>query len=71
MDCARAVNLKMLSQRIFNTVQNESKLIDLVNFSDKNRVYSSNFNATILKFSEKFYHQFSHFLIFVNIFPES
>ena len=29
-------------------------------FGDKNQVNSSNFNATILKFSEKFDHPFSH-----------
>ena len=35
------------------------------------RVKSSNFNATILKFSEKFDHPFSHVFIFCNMFPES
>ena len=33
---------------------------------DKNRVNSSSFNATILKFSEKFDHPFSHLSIFGN-----
>ena len=37
-----------------------------------NPIKSSNFNATILKFSEKFDHPFSHVLFkFGNIFPES
>ena len=40
-------------------------------FGQKNRVNSSNFNATILKFSEKFDHPFSHVFIFGNIFSES
>ena len=40
-------------------------------FSDKNRVNSSNFNATILKLSEKFDHSFSHVFIFGNVFLES
>ena len=31
----------------------------------------SNFNATILKFCEKFDHPFPHVFIFVNMFPES
>ena len=36
-----------------------------------NRVNSNNFNATILKFSEKFYYKFSHVFIFGTMFPES
>ena len=40
-------------------------------FVDKNRVNSSNLYATILKFSEKFDHPFSHVFIFRNMFPES
>ena len=36
-----------------------------------NLVNSSNFNATILKFSEKFDDLFSHVFIFVNMFTES
>ena len=36
-------------------------------FGDMNRVNSSNFNAMILKFSEKFYHLF----LFGNMFTES
>ena len=40
-------------------------------YGDKNRVNSSNFNATILKFSVKFDHPFSHVFIFGNMFPES
>ena len=36
-----------------------------------NPVNSSNFNATILKFSEKFDHTFSYVCMFGNIFPES
>ena len=55
------------SQRTSNTVQNLSKLAD----GDINRVNSSNFTATILQFSEKFYYQFSHVFIFVKVFPES
>ena len=39
-------------------------------FGDKNLVTSSNFNATILEFSEKFDLPFSHDFIFANIFPE-
>ena len=47
---------------------NNCKLID---FSDKNRANSSNFNSTILKFSEKFGHPFLYVFIFGNLFPES
>ena len=36
-----------------------------------NRVNSSNFNATILKYSEKFHYPFLHGFIFGNLFPES
>ena len=36
-----------------------------------NRVNCSNFNATILKFSEKYKDQFSHMYIFGNMFPDS
>ena len=36
---------------------------------DKNRVNSVNFKATILKFSEKFDHQFMHVFMFHNMFP--
>ena len=36
-----------------------------------NRVNSSNFNATILNFFEKFEHPFSHVFIFGNMLPES
>ena len=38
---------------------------------NKNRVNSSNFKATFLKFSKKFDHPFSNGFIFVNMFPES
>ena len=44
------------------------KVID--RFSDKNRVNSRNFNATIL-ISEKFHHPVSHVFLFGNMFPES
>ena len=47
---------------------NDCKLID---FGDKNRVNSSNFNVSIFKFSEKFEDPFSHVVIFRNKFPES
>ena len=40
-------------------------------FGYENWVNSSNFNATILKFSEKFNYPFSHVFIFGNMFPES
>ena len=43
------------------------KFIDLVIRIEVTR----NFNATILKFSEKFDHPFSHVFIFGNMFPES
>ena len=36
-------------------------------FGDANRVNSINFNATIVKFSEKFNHPFSHVFIFILI----
>ena len=48
-----------------NTAQNESP----DTFGNKNRVNSINFNATALKFSEKFDHPFSHVFIFSNMFP--
>ena len=44
---------------------------ELIDFGDKNRVNSSNSNATILKFAEKFDHPFSHVFIFGNMFPAS
>ena len=40
-------------------------------FGGKIRVNSSNFNVTILKFSEKFDHQFPHVFIFANVCPET
>ena len=40
-------------------------------FGDQNRVNSSNFNATILKFSEKFDHRFWLVFVFGNMFLES
>ena len=58
------------SQRTHKTVQNLSKELLIDEFGDKNRVNSSNFNATILKFSEKFDHPFSHVLISGNIFSK-
>ena len=51
--------------------QHSTKLKQIDIFGDNNRVNSSNFNATILKFSEKFDHPFSHVFIFGNLFPES
>ena len=42
-----------------------------MDFFYANRDISSNFNATILKFSEKFDHPFFHVFIFGNMFPES
>ena len=36
-----------------------------------NRVNSSNFNATILKFAEKFDHPFSHVFLLGNMFTEN
>ena len=53
---------------IYKIKVNNCKLID---FGDKNRVISTNFNSTILKFSEKFVHPFSHVFIFGNMLPES
>ena len=46
---------------------NNCKLIDLLITIES----TSNFNATILKFSEKFDHPFSHVFIFGNMIPES
>ena len=40
-------------------------------FGEKNRVNPSNCNATILRFSEKFDHPFSHVFKFLNMFPVS
>ena len=51
-----------------DTVQNYSKLIDLVMQIE---LTLSNFNATILKFSEKYQHTFSHVFIFGSMFPDS
>ena len=36
-----------------------------------NRVNSSNFNATVIKFSEKFDHPFSHVFIFGDMLYET
>ena len=41
-----------------NTVQSYSKTLEIDWFGDKNRVNPSIFNAMILKFFEKFDHQF-------------
>ena len=45
------------------------KVID--RFGDKKRVNSSNFNSTVLKFSEKFVHPFSQVFMFGNMSPKS
>ena len=37
-------------------------------FGNSDRINSINFNATTLKFAEKFDHPFSHFFIFGSIF---
>ena len=47
---------------------NNCKFIDLVIRIELSR---NNFNATILKFSEKFNHLFSHVSIFGNMFDEN
>ena len=54
-----------------NAIQNLSKKLEIDIFGDKNRVNSSNFNATIFKFSDKFDHSFLHVFTFGNMFPES
>ena len=54
-----------------NTVQIEVKNCKLIDFVDKNRVISTTFNYTILKFSEKLDAPFSHVLEFGNMFPET
>ena len=54
-----------------NKPKHLTKLKSIDRFGDKNQVNSSNFNATILKFSEKFDHPFSNVFIFENMFPES
>ena len=51
--------------------QQRTKLMKIYWFGDKNRANSSNFNAMILKLSEKFDHPFLHLFIFGNMFPES
>ena len=43
----------------------------MINGGNKNRVISTNFNSTILKFSEKFEHLFSYVFIFGNMLPKS
>ena len=47
------------------------KYVKINRFGDKNRVNSSNFNPTILKFSEKLDHQFSRVFRFGNMFTEN
>ena len=54
-----------------NGPQYRTKLKQIDRFGDYNRVNSSNFNATILKFSEKFDHPFSHVFIFGSMLLES
>ena len=44
---------------------------ELIDFGDNNIVNSSNFNTTILKFSEKLDHPFLQVLISDNRYPES
>ena len=51
--------------------QHPTKLKHINRFGDKSRVNSSNFKATILKFSEKFDNPFLHVFIFGNMFPAS
>ena len=47
------------------------KLIWWICWKESSSSNSSNFNATILKFSEQFIHPYSHVFIFGNMFPES
>ena len=51
--------------------QHRKKIKSIDRFGDQNRVNSSNFNATILKFSEKFDNKFLHVFTLSNMFPES
>ena len=69
MDCARAVSLKMSTSQRNGPHTPQLKFISL--FGDANRVSWSNFNATILKFSEKFDHPLSYVFTFGSMFPES
>ena len=54
-----------------NGPPNRTELKQIDRFGDKNRVNSNNLNTTILKFSEKFVHSFSHVYLFCNRFPQS
>ena len=60
-----------LSQRTPTHYKINVKYYKMDGVGDKNRVNSTNFNVTILKFSEKFYHPFLHVFIFSSMFPES
>ena len=51
--------------------QPRAKLTQISCFGGAYLVNSSNFNATILKFPEKFEHPFLHVFIFGNMFRES
>ena len=53
-----------------NGSHHRTKLKKIDRYGDKNRDNSSNFYPTILKFSEKFDHPFSHVFIFGNMIPE-
>ena len=53
-----------------NTVQNYSKNCKVINLIRIELINSGTFNATILKFSEKFNHKFLPGFIFGNMFPE-
>ena len=51
--------------------QHRTKLKPIDRFGEVNGVNSSNFNATTIRFSEKFDHPFSHIFIFSNMISES
>ena len=69
MDCARAVSVKMSTSQRTPTPLRKSSKFD--RFGDANSVNSSNFNATTLRFAEKFEHPFSQVFLFGNMFHES
>ena len=79
MDCGPIIDLSINGLSTENLLRSQrtpkSRKIKVNNqidrFGFKNRVNSSNFNATVFKFSEKFDHPFWHVFIFGNMFPES
>ena len=68
MHCARPRDYHWFG---LTCIQFKLLIIKFGRFRDKNEVKSSDFNAAILTFSGKHYHQFSNVWMFGDMFPQS